>query len=57
MALSIRGRPLAGPSGFDVVKLAEEIDFALRIPRNAFPPLPSLSSSGPREVKRSQVAG
>ncbi len=57
MALSIREPAFGRTVGLDVVKLAGEIDFALRIPRNAFPPLPSLSSSGPREVKRSQVAG
>ncbi len=51
MALSIRG--LWPDRRSDVVKACREIDFALRIPRNAFPPLPSLSSSGPREVKRS----
>ncbi len=51
-------RPAFGRTvGLDVVKLAEEIDFALRIPRNAFPAVAELIEQRAERGEAFPVAG
>jgi hypothetical protein len=52
MAVSMRGRPWLTPARPRDVEFAEEFDFGSVFQPMPLPPLPSLSSSGPSEVKR-----